>query len=78
MDLQLENLEKKRSSLFGDDLKNFDTTLSKFKMEPDVLHYVQDFIDGNNFTIISKFNHYPHFGLVRFNNGVPCFANYAN
>lgn len=75
MVLKLEDIETKRSSLLEDDRKNFDTILSKFKMSPDVKHYIQDFCDSNNFTIVSKFNCSPHFGLVRFSNGEPLFTS---
>lgn len=57
-----------RSSLNSDDLKCFDSILSKFKMSDDVQHDIIDFTDKENFICKSKYNIKPN-GFIVFRNG---------
>ena len=57
-------IEKLRSSLNSDDLREFDKVLSNFHMANNVSHEVIDFDDAHNFVVKSSFN-----GIVLFQDG---------
>ena len=50
------SIEKLRSSLNSDDRREFDTTLSNFRMADNVDHEVIDFTNPNNFVLKSTFD----------------------
>ena len=58
-----------RDSLNGESRKNFDNTLSKFKMSDNVTHDIIGFDDDKNFIIRSLFDAKPRIGLVIFKDG---------
>ena len=55
-------IEKLRSSLSSDDLKEFDKVLSNFHMANNVSHEVLDFSDTHNFVLKSSFYTKPYTG----------------
>ena len=56
------SIEKLRSSLNSDDRREFDTTLSNFRMADNVDHEVIDFTNPNNFVLKSTFDTKPYTG----------------
>lgn len=58
------SLEKVRSSLSSDDLKDFDDIMNNVHLSKDVSHDIIGFDDVKNFIIKSKFNTKPFNGLV--------------
>lgn len=63
------SINKLRSLLNGNDLKDFDNTLSKFSMCNNVKHAILDFKDAKNFILKSEYDVKPKTGLVIFENG---------
>ena len=63
------SIEKLRSSLSSDDLKEFDKVLSNFHMDDNVDHEVLDFSNVGNFVLKSSFNTKPYTGIVLFQDG---------
>ena len=63
------SIEKLRSSLNSDDRREFDTTLSNFRMADNVDHEVIDFTNPNNFVLKSTFDTKPYTGIVLFQDG---------
>lgn len=63
------SIEKLRSSLNSDDIREFDKVLSNFHMANNVSHEVIDFDDAHNFVVKSSFNTKPYIGIVLFQDG---------
>ena len=63
------SIEKLRSSLNSDDLKEFDTAISSLHMADNVDHEVIDFDNPHSFVIKSRFYTKPYIGIVSFQNG---------
>ena len=63
------NIEEIRSSLNSDDLKEFDRTLSNFRMANNVSHAVVNHESPKTFMIKSEYSSYPKNGLIAFANG---------
>lgn len=63
------SINKLRSILNSNDLKEFDKTLSNFHMANNVSHNIVDYDDPHNFVIKSTFNNKPKSGFTLFRDG---------
>lgn len=63
------SIEEIRSSLNSDDLREFDRTLSNFRMADNVSHSILNYESPKTFMIKSEYNSYPKNGLIAFADG---------